>query len=169
VIDFARMIKAIFPGSFDPPTFGHLNIIERARVIFDEIHVVVAMNSKKTALFSPEERLILLSKLVSTWDNVFIDLHGGLIVDYAKKNGITVLIRGIRNIQDFMYEFDISLINKALESKIETVFIPTEQRFFVLNSSVIKEVAAYGGDTSSMAPDIVVEALKTKFAAMQKN
>jgi pantetheine-phosphate adenylyltransferase len=130
---------------------------------------VIALNRNKTALFSPEERLILLSKLVSPWDNVVIDLHDGLIVDYAKKTGITVFIRGIRNIQDFMYEFDISLINKALESKIETVFIPTEQRFFVLNSSVIKEVAAFGGDTSSMAPAIVVEALKKKFAAQQKN
>jgi pantetheine-phosphate adenylyltransferase len=157
------MQKAVFPGSFDPPTFGHLNIIERARVIFDEIHVVIAVNKNKTALFSPEERLSMLKQLAAQWDNVVISSHDGLIGEYAQKSGINVFIRGIRNIQDFMYEFDISVINRALYPKIETIFIPTEQRFFVLNSSSIKEVASFGGDTSAMAPSVVVEALYTKF------
>ncbi|MDR1785777.1 MAG: pantetheine-phosphate adenylyltransferase [Spirochaetaceae bacterium] len=157
------MAKAIFPGSFDPPTFGHLNIIERARAIFEEIHVVIAVNRNKKALFLPEERFVLLENLAARWDNISVHIHDGLIADYAAKTGIDILIRGIRNIEDFMYEFDISVINKALYPKIETIFIPTEQRFFVLNSSSIKEVAAFGGDTSSMAPPIVVEALKKKF------
>jgi pantetheine-phosphate adenylyltransferase len=157
------MQKAVFPGSFDPPTFGHLNIIERARTIFDEIHVVIAVNKNKTALFSLEERLSMLTQLAAQWDNVIISSHDGLIFEYARKSGINVFIRGIRNIQDFMYEFDISLINRALYPKIETIFIPTEQRFFVLNSSAIKEVASFDGDTSAMAPPLVVNALKAKF------
>jgi pantetheine-phosphate adenylyltransferase len=159
------MAKAIFPGSFDPPTFGHLNIIERARAIFDEIHVVIAVNRNKKALFLPEERFEMLKSLVAKWDNIVVDMYGGLIADYARKTDINILIRGIRNIEDFMYELDISVIHKALYPKIETIFIPTEQRFFVLNSSSVKEVAAYGGDTSSMAPPLVAEALKKKFSA----
>jgi pantetheine-phosphate adenylyltransferase len=158
------MNKAVFAGSFDPPTFGHLNIVERTRVMFDEVHVVVAVNRNKTALFSPEERLEMLKKLVEQWDNVIVATHDGLIVEYARQTGVNVLIRGIRNIHDFMYEFDISIINRALDAKIETVFIPTEQRFYVLNSSAVKEVAAFGGDTSTMVPPIVDTALKAKFA-----
>jgi pantetheine-phosphate adenylyltransferase len=157
------MAKAIFPGSFDPPTFGHINIIERAREIFEEIHVVIAVNRNKTALFTPEERFDMLTELVAPWKTVTVALHDRLIIEYAQKTGISVLLRGIRNIEDFMYEFDISVINRALYPKVETIFIPTEQRFFVLNSSSIKEVAAFGGDTSTMAPPLVVEALKKKF------
>jgi pantetheine-phosphate adenylyltransferase len=158
------MKKAIFAGSFDPPTFGHLNIIERSRMIFDEVHVVIAVNRNKRALFSPAERFDLLSKLTSGQDNVIIAVHDSLIIEYARKTGIDVLVRGVRNIHDFMYEFDVAMMNKTLDTKIETVFIPTEQRFFVFNSSAVKEVAAFGGDTSAIAPAIVVEALKRKFA-----
>ncbi|GMO40722.1 MAG: pantetheine-phosphate adenylyltransferase [Treponemataceae bacterium] len=158
------MKKAVFPGSFDPPTFGHLNIIERSRTIFDEVHVVIAINRNKHTLFSPEERFDMLTELTSGWDNVVIALHDSLIVEYARNTGSSVLVRGIRNIHDFMYEFDVSMTNRALDAGIETVFIPTEQRFFVLNSSAVKEVAAFGGDTSAMAPSIVAEALRKKFA-----
>jgi pantetheine-phosphate adenylyltransferase len=158
------MNKAVFAGSFDPPTFGHLNIIERTSMMFDEVHVVIAVNRSKTALFSPDERLEMLKKLAERWDNVTVALYDGLIVEYAQQAGIHVLIRGIRNIHDFMYEFDISIINRALNAAIETIFIPTEQRFYVLNSSAVKEVAAFGGDTSAMVPPIVDAALKSKFA-----
>jgi len=157
------MVRAIFAGSFDPPTFGHLNIIERARKIFDEIHVVVAINSEKKCLFHADERIDILQKLTKHWENVKICSWDSLIVDYAKKNNASVLIRGIRNMGDFSYEFDLSLMNKALDSNIETVFFPTEPKYFVLRSSSIKELAALKGDVSSMVPKIVEDALKKKF------
>ncbi|GMO63408.1 MAG: pantetheine-phosphate adenylyltransferase [Treponemataceae bacterium] len=157
------MTKAIFAGSFDPPTFGHLNLIERSRTIFDEIHVVIAVNRQKSTMFTPEERYSMFSRLVAHWGNVLVTLHSGLIVDYAHTQNIHVLIRGMRNIEDFAHEFDISLVNRALDSKMETVFLPTEQRFFVLKSSAIKDVASYGGDISAMVPVLVAEELKKKF------
>lgn len=157
------MIKAVFAGSFDPPTFGHLNIIERARKIFSEIHVVIAVNSNKKYLFSVEERVNLMKNLTSHWDNVVVNPWDSLIVDYAKKNNAGVLIRGVRNTGDFSYEFDLSLLNKGLACDIETVFLPTEPKYFVLRSSSIKELASLGGDVSSMVPSLVSEALKEKF------
>lgn len=157
------MITAVFPGSFDPVTFGHLNIIERARLIFNEIHVVVAMNSEKKYLFSLEERVSLLKTLTAKWDNVKVSSWDSLIVEYAKKNNAKVLIRGLRNMEDFSYEFDLSLMNKGLSSDIETIFLPTEPKYFVMRSSFIKELAKLGGDVSSMVPEEVKKALKTKF------
>jgi pantetheine-phosphate adenylyltransferase len=158
------MAKVIFPGSFDPPTYGHLNIIERARVFFDEIHVVIAINPNKSSLFTPDERFDMLTKLVSPWDNVTVALHDRLIVKYADEHDIHLLLRGIRNIDDFTHEFDLSLMNKALNSKIETVLIPTELRYFLLKSSAIKELAQFGGDVSEMVPQLVADALTEKFA-----
>jgi pantetheine-phosphate adenylyltransferase len=159
------MAKVIFPGSFDPPTLGHLNIIERARGFFDEIHVVIAVNRNKRPLFSSDERFDMIKRLVSPWKNVTVALHDGLIVEYARKEGIYLLMRGIRNIEDFDHEFDLSLMNKALNSKIETILIPTDPRFFVLKSSAIKELASFGGDVSAMVPPLVDEALREKFHA----
>ncbi len=158
------MVKAIFPGSFDPPTFGHLNIIERARTMFSEIHLVVAVNSEKKYLFSERERVDLLSELVRQWDNVFVHTCNRLIVEYARSLGIQVLIRGVRNLADFSYEFDLAMMNRGLNPEIETVFLSTDPEFFVLRSSAIKELASYGGDVSSMVPVPVAEALKRKFA-----
>lgn len=157
------MITAVFAGSFDPPTFGHLNIIERARTIFNEIHVVVAVNNEKKCLFSPEDRLSFMRELTQHWQNVSVHKWEALVVDYARKVGAGVLIRGVRNTGDFSYEFDLSLMNKGLASDIETVFLPTEPRFFVLRSSSIKELAALGGDVSTMVPPVVVKALKERF------
>lgn len=158
------MVKAIFPGSFDPPTFGHLNIIERARTMFSEIHLVVAVNSEKKYLFSERERVDLLNELVRQWDNVFVHTCNRLIVEYARSLGIQVLIRGVRNLADFSYEFDLAMMNRGLNPEIETVFLSTDPEFFVLRSSAIKELASYGGDVSSMVPAPVAEALKRKFA-----
>lgn len=157
------MIRAVFAGSFDPPTFGHLNIIERARSIFSEIHVVVSVNAAKKTLFSVEERVGLLEELTSHWDNVVVRAWNSLVVDYARSNDASVLIRGVRNMGDFSYEFDLSLMNKALATDIETVFLPTEPKYFVLRSSSIKELASLGGDVSSMVPPAVVSALTAKF------
>ena len=156
------MITALFPGSFDPPTFGHLNIIERARKIFGEIHVVIAVNSQKKYLFSEDERLEMMQKLTDKWDNVHVSTCRTLIVEYARKNNAIVLLRGIRNVSDFSYEFDLSMLNKGLDSSIETVFMPTDPEFFVLKSSAIKELALLGGNISKMVPDLVDNLLKKK-------
>ncbi|MCR4789970.1 MAG: pantetheine-phosphate adenylyltransferase [Treponemataceae bacterium] len=157
------MISAIFAGSFDPPTYGHLNIIERARVIFDHVHVVVSVNSAKKNLFSAEERADMLKKITCQYDNVSVHVWDGIVVDLADKLGAKVLVRGVRNMADFTYEFDLSIMNRSLNSRIETVFLPTEPKYFVLKSSGIKEVASYGGDVSAMVPEIVAEELKKKF------
>ena len=158
------MVKAVFAGSFDPPTFGHLNIIERAQKLFSEIHVVIAVNKNKSYCFSGEERLDVIQKLVSRWDNVSVHLWDSLIVDYAKKIQADVLIRGVRNDNDFLYEFDLAMMNKSLNPQIETLFLVPEPKFFVLRSSSIKELAAFGGDVSTMVPPIVEAMLKKKFS-----
>ena len=158
------MITAVFPGSFDPPTYGHLNIIERARTIFGRLHVVVAINKGKHCLFSSEERVQMLEELTSQWDNVRVSTWDTLIVDYAKGPEASVLVRGVRNIGDFSYEFDLALLNRGLDSKVETVFIPTDPKYFVLSSSSIKELAHFGGDISTMVPPLVAEALAKKFS-----
>ena len=158
------MVKAVFAGSFDPPTFGHLNIIERAQKLFSEIHVVIAINKTKNYCFSDEERLNVIQSLVSRWNNVSVHLWDSLIVDYAKKIGADVLIRGVRNDNDFLYEFDLAMMNKSLNPQIETIFLVPDPKFFVLRSSSIKELASFGGDVSSMVPPIVEDILKKKFA-----
>jgi pantetheine-phosphate adenylyltransferase len=158
------MAKAIFPGSFDPLTYGHLNIIERASRIFDEIDVVVAHNVNKKYMFSADERLRMVKELTKDFKNVTAHVSEKLIVDYAKESGANVLLRGIRNSIDFFYEFDLSLMNKNLSSEIETVFIPTDQKFLTIKSSSIKELASFGGNISGMVPEIVVEAMKAKMS-----
>jgi len=157
------MVKAVFAGSFDPPTFGHLNIIDRAQKLFSEIHVVIAVNKNKSYCFSGEERLEVIQQLVSRWNNVSVHLWDSLIVDYAKKIKADVLIRGVRNDNDFLYEFDLAMMNKSLNPQIETLFLVPDPKFFVLRSSSIKELAAFGGDVSTMVPPIVEAMLKKKF------
>lgn len=156
------MVKAVFAGSFDPPTFGHLNVIERAQKIFTEVHVVIAVNNNKNYLFSGEERKHMMEELTRKWDNVFVNTWNSLIVNYAKKIGANVLIRGVRNVSDFSYEFDLAVMNKGLNQKIETVFMVPDTKYFVLRSSSIKELAAFGGNLSGMVPPIVEKALKEK-------
>jgi pantetheine-phosphate adenylyltransferase, bacterial len=158
------MVKAVFPGSFDPPTFGHLNIIERARTIFSEIHVVVAVNSEKRYLLSESERVALIKEMVKPWDNVFVHSWSNLIVEYAKQIEARVLIRGVRNLADFSYEFDLAMMNRGLNPEIETVFFSTDPQYFVLRSSAIKELASFGGDVSSMVPEPVALVLRQKFS-----
>lgn len=157
------MVIAVFPGSFDPPTFGHLNIIERSTAIFNKILVVIAVNKEKKYLFSAQERYDLLTNLVSPWKNVSVHICDSLIVEFAQTHNAQVLLRGIRNITDFAYEFDLSMMNKSLNHSIETVFMPTEPQYFVLKSSAIKELASFGGNVSEMVPSEVERALKTKF------
>lgn len=157
------MSKAVFPGSFDPPTLGHLNIIERASSLFTEIDVVVAVNPEKKYLFTPEERVEMLRELTKIYSNVKIHTWNSLIVDYAKKNGADVLLRGIRNATDFAYEFDLSLINHSLNNKVDTIFIPCEQKYVTIKSSSIKELARFGGDISQMVPELVAREVQKKY------
>lgn len=157
------MTKAVFPGSFDPMTNGHINIIQRAAKLFDEVDVVIAVNEDKKYLFSLEERLSLVSELIKPIKNVSVHTCDGLIVDYAKKTGAKVLIRGIRNVNDFSYEFDLSLMNHNLNPSVETLYIPTDQKYILLKSSSIKELAKLGGDISGMVPENVRIALLKKY------
>ena len=157
------MTKAVFPGSFDPMTNGHINIIQRAAKLFDEIDVVIAVNDDKKYLFSTEERLSLVQELIMPFRNVSVHTWDGLIVEYAKQTGAKVLIRGIRNMNDFSYEFDLSLMNHNLNPEVETLYIPTDQKFRLLKSSAIKELAKLGGDVSGMVPENVKKALERKY------
>ena len=158
------MFKAVFPGSFDPPTFGHLNIIERASAIFDEIAVVVAENRQKKYLFSAQERLGMMEEMVKSRKNVRCFVWDSLIVDFMKRENIRLLIRGVRGMDDFSYEFELSMMNKAMYPHIETLFMTTDPRYIVLRSSSIKELASFHGDVSLMVPPLVADALKKKYA-----
>jgi pantetheine-phosphate adenylyltransferase len=157
------MLKAVFPGSFDPPTFGHINIIGRASSVFEELVVLVAENREKKRLFSPDERIAMLEELTKPWKNVTVALWDSLVVDYMKLHDIRLMIRGVRGANDFAYEFDLSMMNKALDSRIETLFMTTDPEYFVLRSSAIRELASFHGDVSAMVPPLVAEALKAKY------
>ena len=161
------MVKAVFAGSFDPPTYGHLNIIERAQKLFSEVHVVIAVNKNKQHCFSDSERLAIMKELAANWKNVSVQVWDSLIVDYARNIGADALIRGVRNVADFSYEFDLAMMNKGLNPQIETVFLVPDPKFFVLRSSSIKELAAFGGDVSAMVPPIVEAMLKEKFGKLR--
>jgi pantetheine-phosphate adenylyltransferase len=156
-------VKAAFPGSFDPPTSGHINVIERAAALFGELVVVVAENKQKKYLFSAEERASMIRELVKDHKNVTVTVCDYLIVDYLKKMGIKLLIRGVRGIEDFSYEFELSMMNKTLDPGIETIFMTTDPEFFVIRSSSIKELASFKGNLNGMVPPIVAKALKEKY------
>jgi pantetheine-phosphate adenylyltransferase len=157
------MLKAAFPGSFDPPTCGHINIIQRAASIFDELMVVVAENRQKKYLFSAAERIAMIGELVKEHKNVMVELCDTLIVDFLRRRDIRLLVRGVRGVDDFSYEFELSMMNKALNSRIETIFMTTDPEYFVLRSSSIKELASFHGDVTGMVPPLVAEALKAKY------
>jgi pantetheine-phosphate adenylyltransferase len=155
----------LYPGSFDPPTNGHLNIMKRAAGIFDQLEVVIADNPRKSYFFSAEERLAMIGEMVAEWPNVKVTVWQGLIVKYAEKIGARLILRGVRALADFDYEFELSMMNKALAPRIETIFMPTDQKYFVLRSSAIKEVALFGGDISEMVPPVVRKALQARIQA----
>ena len=157
------MMKAAFPGSFDPPTSGHINIINRAASIFDELSVVVAANKQKKYLFSAEERASMIKELVTDLKNVTVVIWDSLIVDFLQKNGIKLLIRGVRGLEDFSYEFELSMMNRTLDPGIETLFMTTAPEYFVIRSSSIKELASFDGNLHGMVPALVVKALKEKY------
>ena len=154
---------AVYPGTFDPVTNGHLNIIERASKLFDLIYVVVPSNINKNVLFSLDERVQLLKEATKQFDNIKIDSTSLLTVDYCKKVGANCIIRGLRMVSDFEYELQMAAINKSLDQSIETIFIMSDHSYSFLSSSSVKEIAAFGGQIDEFVPCSVRDALKTKF------
>uniref|UniRef100_A0A7C1F7X0 Phosphopantetheine adenylyltransferase n=1 Tax=Ammonifex degensii TaxID=42838 RepID=A0A7C1F7X0_9THEO len=154
---------AVYPGSFDPVTNGHLDIIGRARNLFDRIIVAVAENPHKKPLFAVDERVEMLRRVLADFPDVKVDAYSGLTVYYAKKQGACAIIRGLRAISDFEHEFVMALTNKKLAPEIETLFLMTEAKYSFISSSAIKEVASYGGCVKDMVPPLVENALRAKF------
>ena len=154
---------AIYPGSFDPITKGHLDILERAAGIFDKVIIAVARNSEKLGFLSVDERIELIKKSVSNISNVEVDAFEGLTIEYAKKCGAEVLIRGLRAVSDFEYEMQLSQTNSALANEIQTVFLITKPEFNFISSSTIKEILINGGDISQFVPSPVFEYLSNKY------
>jgi pantetheine-phosphate adenylyltransferase len=154
---------AVYPGSFDPITNGHLDLIQRALKVFDHIIVAVAKNPIKQALFTIEERLEMIRVTLQEHPKISIDTFDGLLVEYAKRQNARVVIRGLRAVTDFEYEFQLAMMNRRLEPEIETVFLMTGLRWVFLSSSILKEAAIHGGNIEGMVPEIVYLKLKEKF------
>jgi len=158
------MRRAIYPGSFDPVTNGHVDVVERARKLFDEVIVAVANNDEKQPLFPLPERLDLLQQTVGKMENVRIAQFHGLLVDFAAAQQASAVIRGLRAVSDFEFEFQMALMNRKLESSVETIFLMPKEEYTYLSSRLVKEIARLGGDVSKFVPDIVAKALRKKFA-----
>jgi pantetheine-phosphate adenylyltransferase len=156
------MALAIYPGSFDPITFGHIDVIRRARRIFARLIVAVAHNIEKDALFSIEERIGLLKKTLKGIPGVEVDSFQGLLVDYARRRKARVIIRGLRALSDFEYEFQMALTNRKIRDDIETVFLMPSEQYSYLSSRMIKEIVALGGDVAAFVPEAVASALRKR-------
>lgn len=155
--------KAIYPGSFDPVTFGHLDIMTRAAQEVDELIVGVLENRAKIALFSVEERVKMLQIITKDLPNVRVESFRGLLVDFAKEQGAGVIVRGLRAITDFEYELQMAQTNRILAPQIDTIFLTTNLEYAYLSSTTVKEVASYGGDISKFVPEYVAEAVMAKY------
>ena len=153
------MITAVYPGSFDPATYGHLDVIRRASQCFDQVIVGVLHNSAKTPLFSVEERVNILNTVTAALNNVRIVSFSGLSVDFARDYGASVIVRGLRAVTDFEYELQMAQTNRILAPDIDTVFLTTSLEYAYLSSTIMKEVAAFGGDLSNFAPAFVTQAV----------
>lgn len=162
------MLRAIYPGSFDPVTFGHLDIIRRSCIIVDELTVGVLNNNTKMPLFSVEERVKMLSEVTGDLKNVRIVPFDGLLIEFAKKMQADVVIRGLRAITDFEYELQMSQTNHKLDPRLETMFLTTGIEYSYLSSSTVKEIAAFGGDVSQFVPEAVALRLKEKIKAKRR-
>ena len=157
------MVKAVFAGSFDPPTNGHLDIIKRASGLFESVDVVVSVNPEKKTMFTEEERVQFLRELIKPFGNVSVHSYKGIVVNYAKEVGAKVQVRGVRSANDFGYEFELALMNQNLNPDIETVFLQSKEKYAIVKSSSIKQLAQFGGDISRMVPPLVAEALSKKY------
>lgn len=156
------MIIAVYPGSFDPATYGHLDIIQRASVSFDKVIVGVLHNSAKSPLFSAEERANILKEATREMSNVIVKSFDGLSVNFARDNHAKVIVRGLRAVTDFEYELQMAQTNRVLAPDIDTVFLTTNLEYAYLSSTIMKEVAYFGGDISKFAPQEIVKAVKSK-------
>jgi pantetheine-phosphate adenylyltransferase len=152
-------LKAIYPGTFDPPTFGHLDLIERASNLFDHVVVAVGKNSSKDPLMSIEERVQVLAELSAPFKNVTVTSFEGLLMDFAQKEGAKSIVRGLRAVADFEYEFQIAMVNRKLNPEVDSVFLMTRWEYSYLSSSVVREVAKLGGDISGLVPPAVAPVL----------
>lgn len=161
----ARMSKiALYAGSFDPVSNGHLNLIQRGAALFDQLIVAVATNTSKKSLFTTDEKVQLMQENLTHFPNVTVVQHtGGLTIDLAKEWNATVLLRGIRNVKDFEYEADVAAMNKTQNKEIETVFLTADEKYRFVSSSLIKEVAMFGGDITGLVPENVNRAMKGKY------
>ena len=154
---------AVVPGSFDPITLGHVDIIRRAADVFDTVYVAVLNNSAKNPLFSIDERVALIGEVLKDVPNIRIEMSSGLLIDYAREKKAKAIVRGLRAVSDFEYEMQITSMNRVLDENIETFFIMAKNKYSFLSSSIVKEVAKYGGKVSELVPERVEQALIEKF------
>jgi pantetheine-phosphate adenylyltransferase len=161
------MKKAIYPGSFDPVTFGHLDIIERSSKIVDELVIGVLNNSAKNSLFSLEERVSMIKEMTKQYPNVTVASFNGLLVDYMKEIGATINIRGLRAVTDFEYELQIAQTNRVQHPDMETIFLTTNLKYSYLSSTIVKEFASYGGDISKFVPESIIGKIYEKYNVRQ--
>ena len=159
---------AVYPGSFDPITNGHVDIIKRGLRMFDELIILIAYNQNKKTLFSVEERRTMIQEVIKDCKNVRVDCSDGLLVDFVRESGANVILRGLRALSDFEYEFQLALINRRLSREVETVFLMTGYKWFYTSSTIIKEAASLGGSVKGLVPDIVNLRLTDKFATQRE-
>ncbi|MEE8348826.1 MAG: pantetheine-phosphate adenylyltransferase [Acidobacteriota bacterium] len=158
----AKKLTAIYPGSFDPVTHGHLDIVNRSRGKFDRVIVAVLVNIEKNPLFTPKERVEMLKVVTGQWDNVEVDTFEGLLVNYAKANQARVILRAIRAVTDYEYEFQMALMNRRMEPDIETIFMVPAEEYSYLSSRLVKEIFLLGGSVNGLVPPTVEDSLKKK-------
>ena len=158
---------AIYPGTFDPITNGHLSIVKRALKIFDRLIIAILNNPQKVPLFSLDERIHMIREAVKEFPNVEVDTFEGLLVDYAVQKKANVILRGLRAMSDFEYEFQMALMNRKLNREVQSIFLMTDYKWFYTSSTIIKEAASLGGDVSGLVPELVNTKLKEKYGTLK--
>ncbi len=154
---------AVYPGTFDPVTYGHLDLADRGRRHFDRLVIAILRNEGKKPLFTVDQRIRLLREAVADWDNVEVDSFDGLLVDYARKVGATMILRGIRAVTDLEYEMQMAMMNRRMDPKLETVFVVPSEAYSYVSSRIVREVASLGGSTAGLVPQNVEDALSRRF------
>jgi pantetheine-phosphate adenylyltransferase len=169
--DSTNTKSALFPGSFDPITYGHLDLLERATKLFEKVIITVAVNNRKKSVFTGDERVHLIRECIqdkSWYQQIEVEQFSGLLIDYAKRKKVNVLVRGVRQISDFEYEFRMALTNRRLAPDIDTIFLMPDEQLTFISASIVKEIAYWGGDLTSFVPENVAKALINKFSDQQK-